>query len=254
MADRQALASVFEVAELESAERPFAGLAILSFLCAEADGLQQIRALSPAALVHPKRRVGLRPITNDERKTINTLPVDKETGLLPMGKQYSARGVYEYYCHSFRMKPNSLVRTLVGSEVDVSLHELTEIVVGPSGYLGERGILPILELARHCPNLRRLSFPSNGLKNTAAECIAEMLIATKDASAPKLESIDLRGNSITIGGAKVLIDALQLNHRVTEVNVEGTKIEAGLQSRIRSLCVANQKWQSCQEEAAAATA
>lgn len=67
-------------------------------------------------------------------------------------------------------------------------------------YIGERGLLPVLEVARVHPSLTHFIIPAVGAERSAAEWVAEAFMRH-----PSVRYIDVSGNHISIGGGKVRI-------------------------------------------------
>lgn len=230
------LGVLFDVADVESASRPFAGLALLSHVCVE-EGGKNARRMSSGALLPPSKRVGLRPPQNEHRDTVLLLPSP-----LPKASGWSCRSVYLYYCREFGMKPNSTVCASL-SDVEDDFASITAVTVS-NNFLGERGILPLLEVVRLClaaknSALSSLAFPDCGLKNPAVEWLVEAVLAAPTDRSLPLRSIDLSGNRISLGAGKVLLDLVSARTQLVDVNVNETCVDPPLRLRLRLQLEAN---------------
>ena len=241
------ISAIFNVAEEDGEHQPFAGLTLLSQVFFETGA--DVRPMHPMNLLYPSMRVGLRPPVNEERaKITELLPVE-----VARSHKFSCQTVYKHYCTQYGLKTNSLLL----APDDNNLPEETKrqrlcskpgdfisttIISTAGNFIGERGLLPVLEVARLCPNLEVLEFPANGLRNSACEWIAEFLLSTP-SQCPKIKRIDLSGNRITIGGGKVLLRAASDPRRPTlhEINVEGTKIDVPTMKRLKEQLRSNQE-------------
>ena len=164
----RSLGMVFRLAEEDGDTRAFTGLTLLSFVC-QSEGLDAPRK-SPANLVAPGRRVGLRPPVNHLRDQIAALPC-------PLDPQYrrDPSTIYLYYANAFDLKPNSGVLSFFKYACPQDTNAIT--IIDLSGnYIGDKGVLPVLEVARHCPALQTLRLPANGLKNSAIEWIVDFAL------------------------------------------------------------------------------
>eukprot|EP01065_Artemidia_motanka_P014986 TRINITY_DN18849_c0_g1_i1.p1 TRINITY_DN18849_c0_g1~~TRINITY_DN18849_c0_g1_i1.p1 ORF type:complete len:262 (+),score=117.17 TRINITY_DN18849_c0_g1_i1:55-786(+) len=225
-AAERGLGVVFSVADDEGQTKPFAGLALLSQVCAEERVPGTHVIASQLAITAPQRRVGLRPPCSEERDKL------QEIGrLLSSVADQSPRSLYQYYCAQYGTKVNSqLLRSLPAGVGEFDLSELS----CAGNFVGDRGVLPLLEVVRACRHLRVLLLPDNGIKNPGVECIVHMALEH-----PALEDLDLSGNRITLGAGKVLHELARRNPRVCRVDVAATRIDDQLQARIQAAVKAN---------------
>merc|ERR1711976_975282 len=84
------------------------------------------------------KRVGLRPPINERRTEIELI----SDSLLP---EYSCRDVYKYYCKQYKTRPNSLIMLQLPDTKGSFNLEALEL---NDNFVGDAGILPILEVAR----------------------------------------------------------------------------------------------------------
>ena len=220
------LGLIFESAEDDGKTRPYAGLALLSQVCAE-QGMPNVHAMNPILLLHPAKRVGLRIPVNEPRQKIT---------LLSPSTQHSCRSVYEYYCREYGIHPNSkLVKTLNSAPNDYSASEISTA----DNYVGDRGLLPVLEVVRLSPNLKQLSFPENGLRNSAVEWLVHCLMDESCQCARTVESVDVSKNRITLGAAKLLTDLARKRPNILRINVDDTRIDDTMKKRLTEALRAN---------------
>eukprot|EP00995_Heteronema_vittatum_P008752 NODE_399_length_1408_cov_353.530537_g295_i0.p1 GENE.NODE_399_length_1408_cov_353.530537_g295_i0~~NODE_399_length_1408_cov_353.530537_g295_i0.p1 ORF type:complete len:234 (+),score=60.80 NODE_399_length_1408_cov_353.530537_g295_i0:171-872(+) len=216
---------IFRVAEADNVAA-LSGLNLLSQLCQE-EGMD-ITPMACSAGANGRldaKRVGLRPPTNEYRDEINLLDAEASTRL-------SLREIYQYYCTAYKCKPNSKLLSQLPTAVGpLSMRELTL----SENLVGDRGILPVLELVRLNPQLHTLWLPDNGLRNTAVECLVHMALEH-----PSLTDIDLSNNRITLGAGKVLQELARKNNRLVRINLSGTRIDEQLQARIQQRLDQNQ--------------
>eukprot|EP01062_Namystynia_karyoxenos_P003642 TRINITY_DN11304_c0_g1_i1.p1 TRINITY_DN11304_c0_g1~~TRINITY_DN11304_c0_g1_i1.p1 ORF type:complete len:242 (+),score=75.25 TRINITY_DN11304_c0_g1_i1:150-875(+) len=220
------LGVVFTVADDEGQTKPFAGLALLSQVCAEERVPGTHVIASQLAVAVPQRRVGLRPPCNEERDRLQELG-----RLLGATAGEHLRGIYLYYCAEYGTKPNSTLSRALPS--DVGVFDLEELNCA-GNFVGDRGVLPLLEVVRCCRGLRALHLPDNGIKNAGVECIVHMALEH-----PALEELDLSRNRITLGAGKVLHELARKNPRIRKIDVGGTRIDDQLHARIQAAVKAN---------------
>eukprot|EP01006_Ploeotia_vitrea_P024029 TRINITY_DN56742_c0_g1_i2.p1 TRINITY_DN56742_c0_g1~~TRINITY_DN56742_c0_g1_i2.p1 ORF type:complete len:291 (+),score=12.35 TRINITY_DN56742_c0_g1_i2:38-910(+) len=96
-------------------------------------------------------------------------------------------------------------------------------------FIGDRGILPLLEVARLNPQLKRMSLHNNGIKNSGVECLVHMCLEHQG-----LSSLDLSHNRISLGSGKVLQELAKKNKNMVNIVVNDTRIDEQLQQRIEA--------------------
>lgn len=212
--------AVFGVAESEGSIQAFAGLTLLSQVFFEEGA--EVKPMHPANLLPPSMRVGLREPINEPRSRLEKL-IPRDVAV----HRYSCRKIYEFYCEQYGIIPNSRVVTMLPDRVG-DFMSVTELSV-KGNYVGEKGILPLLEVARLCENLRKLNFSGNGLRNSAVEWIVEYVLATPKLC-PKISHIDLSDNRISIGAGKILLLMAIQRPSVIEVIVGPSKAAAAAPS------------------------
>eukprot|EP01060_Flectonema_neradi_P001325 TRINITY_DN10780_c0_g1_i2.p1 TRINITY_DN10780_c0_g1~~TRINITY_DN10780_c0_g1_i2.p1 ORF type:complete len:229 (+),score=35.06 TRINITY_DN10780_c0_g1_i2:24-710(+) len=214
--EEQGLGVVFAVADDENTCKPFAGLALLSQVCVE-EQIPGTHLINSANAVPACKRVGLRKPRNEEREKIT---------LLKEPEKESCRSAYLYYSSEYGAKPNSvLTRQLPDRIGDYSLTEID----CTGNFIGDKGLLALLEVVKLCTACSKLLLPDNGIRNAGVECIVHTTLEH-----PSLSVIDLSNNRITLGAGKVLQELASKNQTIKEINVSGTRIDPQLQDRIQA--------------------
>lgn len=250
-----ALDVVLDVAEEVVAERALAGLTLLSHVAYD-DGLAE-RPMHPVALIRPERRVGFRPPKNAPRVAFLAnataavpSPELPHTILFkpPSGRTVLDASAYEIYAHYSRgygVKANSevkrrLLHVAAGATAPVAVRDVRSIDV-PGTMIGDRGLLPLLELARLAPCLERFDASDCGLRNSGAEWLAEWLCSDdgkRVASAARASGTPLVINvssnpRLSIGAGLVMAEAARTNRDLGDLQLAATGIDAVLQLRVR---------------------
>ena len=102
-------------------------------------------------------------------------------------------------------------------------------------FIGDRGLLPVLEVCRANPLLRDLGLPGNGICNAGVQCLVDMCLAH-----PSLRALDLRKNRrITLPSAALLQRLVQQNRNICAVHLADTRISHGYQQRILRIAGGN---------------
>eukprot|EP01013_Petalomonas_cantuscygni_P044766 TRINITY_DN9403_c0_g1_i1.p1 TRINITY_DN9403_c0_g1~~TRINITY_DN9403_c0_g1_i1.p1 ORF type:complete len:239 (+),score=29.36 TRINITY_DN9403_c0_g1_i1:91-807(+) len=218
-----ALEDLFTVA-VDEADHAYFGLSVLSQVAFE-DSLARTHV--PFGPLPPPYTtcIGLRQPTNDFRTAVPSLTT------LPWS-ELSDRSLYTTACALLGVRPNSAI--VASLPETIGDHSLTQLVVSPHNFLSERGVLPILEVVRASPALRRLDLPAQGLFSPAAEWVAECAI-----SHPSLTRISLRDNRITIGGGKALEFAARANRRIVHVDLDGNLVDGRTRRRLEGVLESN---------------
>eukprot|EP01006_Ploeotia_vitrea_P024028 TRINITY_DN56742_c0_g1_i1.p1 TRINITY_DN56742_c0_g1~~TRINITY_DN56742_c0_g1_i1.p1 ORF type:complete len:239 (+),score=16.22 TRINITY_DN56742_c0_g1_i1:38-754(+) len=218
--DDSGLDVVFRVAE-EDLHRPYSGLTLLSQVCIE-EGLEvqpMGSQFTGSKYARVSKRVGLRPPINEARTQI-TLLTNNEVA------DRSCREIYQYYCKQYKTKPNSLLLSWLPADKGVFTLQDMEL---NGNFIGDRGILPLLEVARLNPQLKRMSLHNNGIKNSGVECLVHMCLEHQG-----LSSLDLSHNRISLGSGKVLQELAKKNKNMVNIVVNDTRIDEQLQQRIEA--------------------
>eukprot|EP01012_Entosiphon_sulcatum_P034833 TRINITY_DN4423_c0_g1_i6.p1 TRINITY_DN4423_c0_g1~~TRINITY_DN4423_c0_g1_i6.p1 ORF type:complete len:546 (-),score=121.55 TRINITY_DN4423_c0_g1_i6:201-1838(-) len=170
-----------------------------------------------------KLRVGLLAPENEERARI---------AVLTYLYGHSCRSVYLYYCKQYETKPKPQVRLQLPDEPN--RFNMTELILNETTLIGNKGLLPVLEVVRLNPNLRALSVAGNGIKNTGVEWLVHMALEH-----PGLSSLDLSDNRITNAAGTVLNYLAQRNPRIVDINMRNTRIDDQLKTHIELRLKAN---------------
>lgn len=225
--------------------------------------------------------VGLRPPQNPHRGNVVLFgPTTTTTGGGGDATLATASLVtlYEYYAPQFQIKPNSRVLQLLkqqqqhagtappphdptsSASPSLVFNDITALNLAQCAFK-DRGLLPILELLRHLPQLQSLILPQNDISNEGVEWLAHALalspageaIAVSNATSsvfapalmqqfvcPALATLDLSGNGkMGIGGTRLLSDLAALRASVTAITLDGMKIEASERRRMERFLLAN---------------
>eukprot|EP01063_Lacrimia_lanifica_P021273 TRINITY_DN28562_c0_g1_i1.p1 TRINITY_DN28562_c0_g1~~TRINITY_DN28562_c0_g1_i1.p1 ORF type:complete len:237 (+),score=97.10 TRINITY_DN28562_c0_g1_i1:50-760(+) len=210
------LGVVFAVAEDEGNCKPFAGLSLLSQVCVE-ENIPGTHLISTIDAIPACKRVGLRKPCNEAREGIV---------LLESVEGMSLREIYLYYCRQYQSKPNSVLLKSVLAEASGDFSIATIDCSG--NFVGDKGLLALLEVIRVCTSCTALLLPDNGIKNAGVECLVHMALEH-----PSLKHIDLSKNRITLGAGKVLQELCAKNPNIHKCAVSGTRIDPQLQERIQ---------------------
>jgi hypothetical protein len=175
-----------------------------------------------------KLRVGLRAPENDERAKITPL-----TDLYG----HSCRSVYLYYCKQYDTKPKPQVRLALPDNPNE--FNMEDLILNETTLIGNRGLLPVLEVVRLNTKMKCLSVIGNGIKNTGVEWLVHMAL-----DHPGLASIDLSDNRITNAAGTVLNYLAQRNPRIIDLNISNTRIDEQLKHHIELRLKANREQQA----------
>eukprot|EP00996_Jenningsia_fusiforme_P003185 NODE_3992_length_880_cov_45.061372_g3680_i0.p1 GENE.NODE_3992_length_880_cov_45.061372_g3680_i0~~NODE_3992_length_880_cov_45.061372_g3680_i0.p1 ORF type:complete len:258 (+),score=54.61 NODE_3992_length_880_cov_45.061372_g3680_i0:88-774(+) len=208
-----AFAAIMDAAE-DDENAAYSGLTLLSCIpVLEEEG--------PTAKVANPDRVGLRPPMNEARGSVKLLSNTAAT------TAHSSQSAYVYYCTQYGIRPNSGVISILPSMVgSFTLQELNL----SGNFVGDRGLLPLLEVIRLNRSLHTLRLRDNGLRNSGVECLVDMALGH-----PGLRNLDLGSNHITLGGAKVLLELVRTNHRIQTLLLGGTRIDEQFRQAIANL-------------------
>eukprot|EP00993_Chasmostoma_nieuportense_P000011 NODE_100_length_3202_cov_34.411057_g93_i0.p1 GENE.NODE_100_length_3202_cov_34.411057_g93_i0~~NODE_100_length_3202_cov_34.411057_g93_i0.p1 ORF type:complete len:1039 (-),score=176.57 NODE_100_length_3202_cov_34.411057_g93_i0:84-2918(-) len=182
---------------------------------------------SSTATGRTKLRVGLRAPENDERAKITLL-----TDLAG----HSCQSVYLYYCKQYETKPKPQVRLALPDTPNE--FGMEELILNETTLIGNKGLLPVLEVVRLNTGMKALSVIGNGIKNTGVEWLVHTAL-----DHPSLTAIDLSDNRITNAAGTVLNYLAQRNPRITEVNITNTRIDEQLKQHIELRLKTNREHQ-----------
>ncbi|CCW63815.1 unnamed protein product [Phytomonas sp. EM1] len=110
-----------------------------------------------------------------------------------------------------------------------------------NNYVGPRGLRPVIRLLNRCQTITYVDFDSNGADNTTVEALFDVL-----RSHIGVTTLILRGNPISSTGGRRLLQLLELNPRITHIDVADTDIPEPLQERISAL--ANQNFRRAEHD------
>jgi hypothetical protein len=102
--------------------------------------------------------------------------------------------------------------------------------------VGTKGLLPVLEVIRISPRLRKFSVKENYLDNAACN---QLVQALKDH--PSISHLDVSHNPISWTGGMSLLELVDLNPRIKRVDVEGTHIKPDIIDVLARRIEQNQK-------------
>jgi hypothetical protein len=121
--------------------------------------------------------------------------------------------------------PNSALRNFFST---ASL-ETIDVLDLHRNYLGDRGILPVLDMLSHCKVLKRVVLSENGIRNNGAIALAQALKAHATVS-----SVDVSGNQISLGGGKALLELLATNPKIKDIGFANTRIDVQVRLKIKA--------------------
>mmetsp|Transcript_4710 Transcript_4710/g.17702 ORF Transcript_4710/g.17702 Transcript_4710/m.17702 type:complete len:148 (-) Transcript_4710:253-696(-) len=137
----------------------------------------------------------------------------------------SLREKYLASCKTEIVTPNSVFQKMLPDDPDTEFP--SDTLDFTRNYVGDRGVVPVLQTLAHMPNICILKLKDNGLRNNAIHQLEKIL---KDH--PSLIEIDLSHNFISTGAANSLLRLLDENQVIRKIDLEGTKIEPELRLKI----------------------
>jgi Ran GTPase-activating protein (RanGAP) involved in mRNA processing and transport len=149
----------------------------------------------------------------------------------PKTSKKSLREVYEESCAAWRVRPNSVLSKTLPEKPGIALAEVLDL---SRNYVGDRGLLPVLDIVQKSPQLRRLVFAENGLRNNAIKAMVQAVLKH-----PSITSIDVSENYISEGAGKALETLLRENPRIVELGFSNTKIDVDCRLRLKDLVALN---------------
>lgn len=147
-------------------------------------------------------------------------------------KPKSLRDVYEDSCRENGVHPNSVFSRMLPEKQGSSLHGDTLDL--SRNYLGDRGVVPAMQVLHRCPNVRRVILTENGLRNAGVQ--AACAIMTRHQG---LTSVDFSDNYISQGAAVAIEQLLLENTRIVDVGITNTKFDVDQRLRIKELAATN---------------
>eukprot|EP00667_Euglena_gracilis_P029725 EG_transcript_39796 len=113
---------------------------------------------------------------------------------------------------------------------------MEELILNETTLIGNKGLLPVLEVVRLNRQMKAMSVIGNGIKNTGVEWLVHMALEH-----PSLSSIDLSDNRITNAAGTVLNYLAQRNPHITDINISNTRIDEQLKNHIELRLKANRE-------------
>eukprot|EP00759_Apiculatamorpha_spiralis_P048535 PhF_6_TR4375/c0_g1_i1/m.5904 len=155
-------------------------------------------------------------------------------GVSGAGKQTkSLRDLYEDACKEVQMsKPNTVFLSMLPDKPGGTL--ASDTLDLHRNYVGDKGLVPILAVVQRSPQLRKLNFGENGLRNNAIKVMCAALVKH-----PGVTSIDISDNYISEGAGRALEQLLKDNPRITDLGIANTKIDVDLRLRLKELVTQN---------------
>ena len=126
--------------------------------------------------------------------------------------------LYIKACQKHEVKPNSYFLANLPRSLDVTLPCIIDL---SGNYVGNRGILPVLDLIAACPHVTTFIVAANGLRNAGVESMCRSF-----AKHPSIRYIDLSNNVISAGAATALVALLSANSRIRRIVLHSTKVDA----------------------------
>jgi len=141
----------------------------------------------------------------------------------------SLREVYDDKCKEIHTsKPNSVILGMLPDKPSSTLSSDTLDL--RRNYVGDKGLVPVLEVVQRSPQLRKLNFSENGLRNNSIKLMCAVLLKH-----PGVTSIDVSDNYISEGAGRALEQLLKENPRITDLSFVNTKIDVDLRLRLKEL-------------------
>jgi hypothetical protein len=120
--------------------------------------------------------------------------------------------LYEYYCRRSGCHPNSLVARYLRQVGDSVL----EVVDVSGNYVGQRGLIPLLDLVKNTKTVHTLNISNHELGLEQVQHLAYCL-----ALHPSMRTAVLRNAGLHDGHIEVLLQLLSMNAGIVEVDVAG---------------------------------
>eukprot|EP00906_Rhabdomonas_costata_P013005 RCo018690 len=139
--------------------------------------------------------------------------------------------IYLENCLKYKCKPNSLLRKTLPGRAEF---EKVEVLDLSQNFVGPKGLLPVLEVAKRCPNLNTLNLKDNQLDNNS---VREVVAAITGHGS--LKRLDLSSNPITISAGQSLLELAQRSRNLHEINVSGTSLRPIMMQCIENQCARN---------------
>eukprot|EP00759_Apiculatamorpha_spiralis_P037670 PhF_6_TR37471/c0_g1_i1/m.55178 len=131
----------------------------------------------------------------------------------------SLRDIYVRKCEELNCKKNSKLLADLPNRADYFDALLTLDL--STNYVGNKGLMPLLEVIRLASSLKSINLNDNQLTNEAVAGLTDIL-----ATHPSITALYLSNNPITIAAGQNLIDLAKRNPRLLEVSTQNTAIPA----------------------------
>lgn len=216
--------------------------------------------------------IGIRPPRNVYRT--------KSTAAYKVGET-RCTDMYKRYCNEYKVKSNSrVIRILHQHETNTQtpanpFEDLTSLDVSLC-MLRDRGLLPVLEVARHCVNLRSLNLAGNDITNEGVEFLAHAVVEgcasssfeiieidennkrQNDISAHAQEvnminlrtnfcaciaSLDVSDNLLSLGGLRLLQLIAEKLPTLVEIKVVGARVDANELQELEKILAENRSFE-----------
>lgn len=155
--------------------------------------------------------------------------------------------LYDYYCRRSSCHPNSSVTAALKRLHD---GEALEVVDVSSNYLGQRGLIPVLDLVKNSKTVRTLDVSNNTMGEEQVRHLAYCL-----ALHPGIRHVRLCSTGLNDGHADALLQLLSMNTSLEAVELDGNHLSPSVMARIASALRRNsamQKQRSAEDGAHAA--
>lgn len=146
--------------------------------------------------------------------------------------------LYDYYCRRSSCHPNSSVtKSLEDMKVGAPL-----LVVDVSGnYLGQRGLIPVLDLVKNVKTVRMLDVSNNEMGTEQVQHLAYCL-----ALHPSIQILRLRNTGLHDGHADVLQQLVSMNNSLERIDVEGNQLSPSVTAALEDALRRNAETQRTQ--------
>ena len=168
----------------------------------------------------------------------------------------SATAEFVLCCRAHGVKrPNPMLVTFFQEEEPVMM-DIEDIDLGRN-YVGNRGIMALLDLITKLPNFRSLSLRNQKLYNTdlnddpvKGNAVVDRVVETFTAH-PSVTALDISNNPISNYAGRRLLSLVQQNKRMCRVDVSSTRIDFELRRRIATAVEENVAtlWENQETEA-----
>lgn len=126
-----------------------------------------------------------------------------------------------------------------------------------NNYIGNRGILSVLDVVEVLPNMRFINLSDQKLYNSdlgentvKGNAIIDRLVEVCKVH-PSINALDLSGNPISNYAGRKLLSLVQINRRMCRVELTDTRVDFDLRKRIKDECEKNtiDLWESAAPQA-----